>query len=149
MNDLVSGSDPAPADCRSSISPTAMPDDCATLVAVPAMLLNEQHVRELVMDMEIRYLANRDANLSFALVTNSPDSVQPAGGTRRGAESLRAVDPGVQRAVRDATTTRRFICFHRFRAYNPSEGRWMGWERKRGKLLDLNQLLRGVRDVSR
>ena len=39
-----------------------------------------------------------------------------------------------------------FYLLHRFRAYNPSEERWIGWERKRGKLLDLNQLLRGVRD---
>ena len=39
-----------------------------------------------------------------------------------------------------------FYLFHRFRVYNPSEERWMGWERKRGKLLDLNQLLRGVYD---
>ena len=49
----------------------AIPDDCATLVAVPALLLNEQHVRDLVMDMEIRYLANRDPNIVFALVTDS------------------------------------------------------------------------------
>ena len=40
-----------------------------------------------------------------------------------------------------------FFLFHRHRIYNESEGRWMGWERKRGKLLDLNQLLRGGFDA--
>ena len=39
-----------------------------------------------------------------------------------------------------------FYLLHRFRLYSPSEDRWIGWERKRGKLQDLNQLLRGVRD---
>ncbi len=122
-----------------------IPDGCATLVAVPAILLNEQHVRELVMDQEIRYLANRDANLSFALVTNSPDSVQPA-------EERHEVLSLCERLIRElneryGTHNRTpFYLFHRFRAFNPSEGRWMGWERKRGKLFDLNQLLGGVRD---
>ena len=35
-----------------------------------------------------------------------------------------------------------FYFFHRHRIFNPREGAWMGWERKRGKLLDLNQYLR-------
>ena len=51
-----------------------IPDDCSTLVAVPTLLLNENQVRQLVLDLEIRYLANRDENLYFALVTDGPDS---------------------------------------------------------------------------
>src|SRR2546427_5839218 len=39
-----------------------------------------------------------------------------------------------------------FFLFHRYRVYNPRERAWMGWERKRGKLLDLNKLLRGQYD---
>jgi cyclic beta-1,2-glucan synthetase len=122
-----------------------IPDGCATLVAVPAILLNEQHVRELVMDQEIRYLANRDANLSFALVTNSRDSVQPA---EERHEVLSLCEQLIRELNERYGTHNRtpFYLFHRFRAFNPSEGRWMGWERKRGKLLDLNQLLGGVRD---
>ena len=54
-----------------------IPADCATMVAVPSLLLNEAQVADLVLDLEIRFLANRDPNLYFALLTDSPDSDQP------------------------------------------------------------------------
>jgi cyclic beta-1,2-glucan synthetase len=117
--------------------------DCETMVAVPVLLLNEQHVHELVMDLEIRYLANRDPRLSFALLSDSVDAVDEAGA---------AHEPLVPLAVSliEGLNTRYgahgrtpFYLFHRHRVYNASEQRWMGWERKRGKLLDLNRLLRG------
>lgn len=122
-----------------------VPDSCVTLVAVPALLISEAHVRDLVMDMEIRYLANRDRNVLFALVTNSGDS-------RERPEEQSPALRLCQSLVRDLNERygsgrqTPFYLLHRFRAYNPSEQRWIGWERKRGKLLDLNQLLRGVRD---
>jgi hypothetical protein len=56
----------------------AIPEDCTTLVAVPALLLNEKQVRRLVDDLEVRFLANHDANLHFALLTDLPDSPVPA-----------------------------------------------------------------------
>jgi len=122
-----------------------VPDECATVVAVPALLLTEGHVRDLVMDMEIRYLANRDANVLFALMTDSRDS-------RERPEERDEVLSLCEQLVRElnqrygAGSHTPFYLLHRFRAYNPCEERWIGWERKRGKLLDLNQLLRGVRD---
>jgi len=122
-----------------------VPEDCATLVAVPALLIDERHVRELVMDMEIRYLGNRDRNVMFALVTNARDSRERP---REGEDVLRLAERLVNelnaRYGLDGHTP--FYLLHRFRAFNASEGRWIGWERKRGKLLDLNQLLRGARD---
>jgi hypothetical protein len=122
-----------------------VPDECATIVAVPALLLTERHVRDLVMDMEIRYLANREPNVLFALVTDSRDSRERP---EERDEVLSLCEQLVQqlneRYGADGHTP--FYLLHRFRAYNPCEERWIGWERKRGKLLDLNQLLRGVRD---
>jgi cyclic beta-1,2-glucan glucanotransferase len=122
-----------------------IPDDCATMVAVPAILLNERHVRELVMDMEIRFLANRDPNLSFALVTNSRDSKQCSDERHDVLQLCERLIRGLNERYGGRGRTP-FYLFHRRLAFYPSEGRWMGWERKRGKLLDLNQLLRGVRD---
>ena len=52
-----------------------IPADCTTLVAVPSLLLNEDQVHELVNDLEVRFLANRDPNLHFALLTDLPDAV--------------------------------------------------------------------------
>ena len=123
-----------------------IPADCATLVAVPTLLLNERQVRQLAMDLEIRFLANRDPNLFFALITDSPDSDQ----AHDERDSLAGVcvdliqDLNRRYGSGDKTP---FYLFHRFRTYNASEGRWMGWERKRGKLLDLNQFMRGGFDA--
>ena len=52
-----------------------VPPDFATLVAVPSLLIDEKQVRKLVNDLEVRFLANRDRNLHFALLTDLPDSV--------------------------------------------------------------------------
>src|SRR6185312_4872358 len=54
-----------------------VPEDCTTMVVVPTLLLNEAQMRDLVLDLEIRFLANRDPNIYFALVTDAPDSDRP------------------------------------------------------------------------
>jgi len=118
-----------------------IPDDCATLVAIPTLLLNEKQVRGLVEDLEVRYLGNHDRNMHFALVSDLPDSDLP------GKEDSSLVDLcsnlieelNQRYAEKDEGS---FFLLHRHRLYNPREKGWMGWERKRGKLLDLNQLLR-------
>ena len=94
-----------------------VPDECATVVAVPALLLTERHVRDLVMDMEIRYLANRDPNIVFALVTDSRDS-QNRPEERDQALGLceQLVRQLNERYGADGHTP--FYLLHRFRAYN-------------------------------
>ena len=96
-------------------------------------------------DLEVRYLVNRDPNIFYALLTDLPDTAEPAG------EKDRRVDLAMQLInelnLRYASEPYGgFYLFHRHRVYNPREGAWMGWERKRGKLLDLNQMLRNVFD---
>ena len=123
-----------------------IPADCATMVAVPSLLLSDEQVRELVDAIEIRYLANAKRNLYFALLTDSPDSN----------EQFDEKDDLVERCSRLIVQLNRrhpmengqgpFYLFHRHRVYSATEGRWMGWERKRGKLMDLNNLLRGEFD---
>ena len=122
-----------------------IPEECSTMVAVPTLLINEQQVRQMVRDLEIRYLGNRDANLHFALLTDSPDSPQPFDDRDRLVELCSQLVEGLNEQY-CRRTGGCFFLFHRHRVYNPSEGVWMGWERKRGKLLDLNNLLRGRSD---
>ena len=124
-----------------------VPAQFTTLVAVPTLLLKETQVRELVEELEVRFLANQDPNIHFALLTDLPDSV-----TR---PQARDSDPMVVLAVsmieelneryagRGAGS---FFLLHRHRIFNAGQGVWMGWERKRGKLLDLNKLLEGAYD---
>jgi hypothetical protein len=122
-----------------------LPTHCLTMVAIPTMLLNEKQVRKLADDLEVRYLGNHDPNLHFALLSDLPDS----------ASEPRHDDPLVTLAsdlIRDLNKKyageRRgsFFLFHRNRVYNPRERIWMGWERKRGKLMDLNKLICGQFD---
>jgi cyclic beta-1,2-glucan glucanotransferase len=119
-----------------------IPLEATTLVAVPALLLNEKQTRQLVNDIEVRYLGNRDNNLHFALLTDLPDSVEEP----RELDTHPLVELAAQLIVdlnRKYPDSGSFFLLHRHHIFNPKQGVWMGWERKRGKLLDLNKLLRG------
>ena len=119
-----------------------VPEDCVTLVAIPTLLLNETQVRNLIEDLEVRYLGNHDRNIHFALVSDLPDSDVPAPEENALVAlcSKLIVELNERYAAKDEGS---FFHLHRHRVYNPRERGWMGWERKRGKLLDLNQFLRG------
>jgi hypothetical protein len=123
-----------------------IPNDCATMVAVPTLLLSEAQVHDLVLDLEIRFLANRDRNLHFALLSDPPDSHQPQDEADSLVELCTSLIEGLNQRYKSEGRSP-FFLFHRHRAYNEAEGRWMGWERKRGKLLDFNKLLRGAFDA--
>ena len=125
-----------------------IPLECTTLVAVPCLLLNEKQVRELVKDLEVRYLANRDPNLHFALLTDLPDSVSnPRENDTHPLVELAIHLIGELNAKYGPHQCGSFMLLHRHRIFNTRQGVWMGWERKRGKLLDLNGLLTGERDA--
>ncbi len=122
-----------------------IPDDCVTLVAIPTLLISEKQVRGLVEDLEVRFLGNHDRNIHFALITDLPDSDEPA----PEADPLIDLCASLIRELDGRYSGKQmgsFFLLHRHRAYNRREKGWMGWERKRGKLLDLNNLLRGEYD---
>ena len=123
-----------------------IPDDCVTLVAVPTLFTNEAQVHDLVLDLEIRFLANRDRNLYFALLTDTADSDRPEEERDKLVELGERLIEGLNQRFRDGRHSPS-SCSTATASYNESEGRWMGWERKRGKLLDLNQFLRGGFDA--
>ncbi len=119
-----------------------VPADSKTLVAVPTLLLSERQVRELVEDLEVRSLANQDPNIHFALLSDLPDSIEKPQERDLHPLVLLAGHLIEQLNVRYAGAGGgRFVMLHRHRIFNPRQGVWMGWERKRGKLLDLNKLL--------
>ncbi|MFZ0420339.1 MAG: glucoamylase family protein [Candidatus Sulfotelmatobacter sp.] len=122
-----------------------IPNDCVTLVAVPAVLLNEKQVRKLADDLEVRYLGNQDPNIHYALLSDLPDSPSEP------RENHPLVDLASELIAKlnekyAGQGMGSFFLFHRHRVYNPRERLWMGWERKRGKLMDLNNLLRAKFD---
>ncbi|HUZ03881.1 MAG TPA: hypothetical protein VMU62_00870, partial [Acidobacteriaceae bacterium] len=124
-----------------------IPEECKTLVVVPALLLSERQVRELVEDIEVRSLANQDPNIHYALLSDLPDSTERPQERDLHPLVLLAGSLIDQLNVRYAkSATSKFVMLHRHRIFNPRQSVWMGWERKRGKLLDLNRLLMGGMD---
>lgn len=125
-----------------------IPATARTLVVVPSMLGSLEGVDSLAEALEVRFLANRDAHLHFALLTDfldaddaslPGDAVLLAHAVHRVEQLNRRYAP--ERA--DEGGGDLFFLFHRPRLWNPRERRWMGYERKRGKLAALNRLLRG------
>jgi len=118
-----------------------IPGESRTLVVVPAMLSGEAHIAHLLEALEVRFLANRDEHLHFALLTDfqdAPEETQPEDEARAA-----AAERGIDALNRKYRSAERFFLLHRARRWNPGERRWMGYERKRGKLAELNALLRG------
>ncbi len=126
----------------------AIPPEYSTLVAIPSLLLNEKQVRELATNLEVRFLANRHPHLHFALLTDLPDSVSKP--HENDSHPLVELATQLIGALNDKYACPQNGCFlllHRHRTFNGRQGVWMGWERKRGKLLDLNKLLSGEYDA--
>jgi cyclic beta-1,2-glucan synthetase len=118
-----------------------------TLVVVPTMLGSVTGIEALVEALEVRYLANRDANLHFGLLTDLHDAAvehlpEDAALVELVAARIEALNVKYAQAG-DPHSRTTFYLFHRPRRWNARERVWMGYERKRGKLADLNALLRG------
>ncbi len=124
-----------------------VPDDSVTFVVVPTLLLNEAQVRDLFDQLEARYLSNQDPNIHFGLLTDLPDAkARPLDEDSNPLASLAARCVDNLNTKYECEKGGSFFLLHRHRVFNSRQGVWMGWERKRGKLLDLNKLLLGKLD---
>ncbi len=121
---------------------TGIPSAARTLVVTPTMLTSAAGVAALVEALEVRFLANRDDSLHFGLLTDVRDA--PTQTLPEDVELLSLAVAGIA-ALNDkypCDSGDIFFLFHRPRRWNPQERIWMGYERKRGKLAELNALLR-------
>ena len=126
-----------------------VPSSLRTIVVVPTLLTSVSGINEQVKRLEVHYLANCDGDLSFALLSDWVDSATP---TEPDDERLlRTAADGIaslNARYEPAPGGRRFLLLHRQRLWNHCQGKWIGWERKRGKLHELNRLLRGASDTT-
>jgi len=114
-----------------------IPDQNLTMVVVPMILLTEDAILTQVHRLEVNFLANRDPNLIFALLSDfadapraeMPEDSRLLGVARRAIEEL------------NEKYSASFLLFHRPRTWSDSENTWLGWERKRGKLEQVNHYL--------
>ena len=120
-----------------------IPPESRTLVVIPTMLTSAQNVEDLVEALEVRFLANRDENLHFGLLTDFRDAREET--IPEDEPLLRLARKRIEELNEKYSDSKSdtFFLFHRPRRWNPQERIWMGYERKRGKLAELNSLLRG------
>ncbi|MEC5216833.1 cyclic beta-1,2-glucan synthetase [Actimicrobium sp. GrIS 1.19] len=120
---------------------TGIPAECFTLVVIPTLLFSEAGVDALCEALEVRFLANRDDNLRFCLLTDLPDApTESLPGDYLLVEYAAAAIERLNAKYADAGSP--FLLMHRPRHFNARERVWMGVERKRGKLAALNHYLR-------
>ena len=124
-----------------------VPEPARTMVIVPTLVSSVDGVRALVEHLEVHAIGNRDPYVHFALLTDFPDA--PSERLPGDDAVLAAAVAGIEalNARYAPGTADRFYLFHRPRRWNGSEGVWMGWERKRGKIEEFNRLLRGAPDT--
>ncbi len=126
----------------------SIPPHLRTLVAVPVLLRDVDDIADEIERLEVHYLSSTGGAVHYALLSDGPDS-----DTETDLQDARLITVATEAMVRLNTLYPgedgdRFHFLHRRRLWNPTEGVWMGWERKRGKLAELNRLLRGATDTS-
>ena len=120
-----------------------VPEQFRTFVIVPAMLTGRKEIAALLDRLELHYVANSEPELRFALLTDFTDA--PHEQLDSDAALVEQAVLGIQKLNQNYGVDghRPFFLFHRRRQWNERESVWMGWERKRGKLMEFNQLLCG------
>jgi cyclic beta-1,2-glucan synthetase len=125
-----------------------VPPQLRTLVAVPVLLHDIEELLAQVERLEVHYLSSTSGAVHYALLSDAVDA--PTETTEQDAALVTAALEAIAglNARYPSEDGDLFYFMHRRRLWNPSEGVWMGWERKRGKLVELNRLLRGAKDTS-
>jgi cyclic beta-1,2-glucan synthetase len=125
-----------------------VPAEYKTMVVIPSLLGGKSDIPFLVRQLENHFVANNDPNIFFALLSDFADAPQKTmPDDNEILEQVRAEIARLNRTYGNGEY-RPFYLFHRERTWNPTEDCWMGWERKRGKLEEFNELLRGIRTTS-
>ena len=126
-----------------------IPPNLRTMVAVPTMLTTRAGIEEQIERLEVHFLASPEGDLHFALLSDWMDASTEH--TEEDDALLDEAAKGIDRLnvqYGPAPGGERFLLLHRRRVWNGGQRQWIGWERKRGKLHELNRLLRGATDTT-
>jgi cellobiose phosphorylase len=125
-----------------------IPESMGTIVAVPTLLPDAKRVVEILKNLEEHYLRNREENLYFALIGAFKDSDSSV--SRSDDEIVRTGMGIVAELNRKYAGNGKdiFYFFQRKSQYNKQSKKWFGWERKRGALMEFNDLVLGSTKTS-
>lgn len=125
-----------------------IPTELSTIVVIPALISDEKRVKELLSNLENHYLSNKEEHLLYALLgdfkdsktSNDPEDEAIIKAALKGIEELNDTYCGQKNKV--------FFFLQRERKFNKSHNKWMAWERKRGALMEFNELILGSKKTS-
>ncbi len=128
---------------------SGVPAPLRTVVAVPTLLTTEAAIEAQIERLEIHHLASPGGDLHFALISDWVDAeTEHVDGDMTLLERAITGIARLNQRYAPAAGGARFLLLHRKRIWNDGEARWIGWERKRGKLHEVNRLLRGATDTN-
>ncbi len=141
VNQLVSAFLPPRTLPKLNLQQHGVPPEFRTAVVIPTLFGSVEAVREALENLEVQFLANREAHLHFAVLSDFTDAAaeshpDDAAILEAATQGVRALNARYAPETQDA-----FYLLHRPRRWNPREGVWMGWERKRGKLAEFNRFV--------
>ncbi len=126
-----------------------VPSELRSIVAMPVLLTGVADIETHIRNLEVHYLATQEGDIRYALLSDwlDADSEAAPGDDMLLAAAARGI-ARLNKTHGPVQGEDRFTLLHRRRLWNSSQGSWMGWERKRGKLHEFNRLLQGARDTS-
>ena len=117
--------------------------DFSTMVIIPGMINGIKSIESLIETLLVHYLANKDSHIYFGLLTDFRDAPQEVELEDQFFIDFTREKINELNTQYDIHLTGKFYWFHRPRKWNTKENIWMGFERKRGKLTEFNNLIRG------
>lgn len=117
-----------------------LPEDAKTMVVMPIIWSSIAEVDDVIDRLHVHYLANRQENIYFGILADFADAE-----TEILPDDQKIINHARNRveALREKYGTNKFFLFHRSRQYHSTDKIYMGWERKRGKLVEFIELLSG------
>lgn len=124
-----------------------IPEKCKTFLVIPTLITNKKRVKELAENLETHYLSNKEKNIYFGIIGDFADSEKEEmeDDHEITEEGLKWINKLNEKYAGDENI---FYYFHRRRVYSKTEGKWTGWERKRGALVEFNNLISGEKDTT-
>jgi len=124
-----------------------IPKEGITCVVVPVLIESIEKAKSLIKNLETYYLGNKDENLYFALLGDFKDSDREKE-VEDEVISKFCIDEINKLNTKYEENHGRFFFLCRYRKFNEKENKWLGWERKRGKLEEFNKFIRGDKNTT-